>query len=84
MVEHAYHLQHLIYTIALHRYLSHRMKDYRYERHFGGVLYAFVRGVRPQWKNADGTQAGVFHHRPDVATIEWLDRALRGEHRRRA
>ena len=84
MVEHAYHLQHLIYTVALHRYLSHRMKDYRYERHFGGVLYLFVRGVRPLWKNADGTAAGVFHHRPDVPTIEGLDRALRGEHRRRA
>ena len=84
MVEHAYHLQHLIYTVALHRYLSHRMTDYRYERHFGGVFYLFVRGVRPRWRNADGTAAGVFHHRPDVATIDGLDRALRGEHRRRA
>ena len=31
-----------------------------YERHFGGVLYLFVRGVRPAWMLADGTPAGVF------------------------
>lgn len=30
---------------ALHRYLRHRIADYDYERHFGGVIYLFLRGV---------------------------------------
>ncbi|VEB54653.1 exonuclease V subunit [Salmonella enterica subsp. enterica] len=29
------------YTLALHRYLRHRMANYDYERHFGGVIYLF-------------------------------------------
>jgi exodeoxyribonuclease V beta subunit len=41
--------------------------------HFGGVLYLFVRGVRPDWVNADGTPTGVFHHRPTAGTLARLD-----------
>ena len=44
-----YHLQYLLYTVALHRYLKQRLRGYDYERHFGGVHYLFVRGVRPTW-----------------------------------
>jgi len=46
MNEHAYHLQYLLYSVALHRYLQQRLPDYQYEQHFGGVYYLFVRGVR--------------------------------------
>ena len=35
----------------------------------GNVLYLFVRGVRPDWVNADGTHAGVFQHRPTADTL---------------
>jgi exodeoxyribonuclease V beta subunit len=73
MAEHAYHLQYLLYALALDRYLRHRVPGYRYEAHFGGVLYLFVRGVRPDWINLDGTPAGVFHHRPGAATLAQLD-----------
>ena len=45
MDEHGYHWQYLLYTVALHRYLSSRLPDYDYDRHFGGVYYLFVRGV---------------------------------------
>jgi exodeoxyribonuclease V beta subunit len=76
MVEHGYHLQHLIYALALDRYLAHRMAGYDYDRHFGGVLYLFIRGVRPQWTQADGTPAGVFRHRPARSTLDELDRML--------
>jgi exodeoxyribonuclease V beta subunit len=76
MVEHGYHLQHLIYSLALTRYLAHRIAGYDYDTHFGGVLYLFVRGVRPQWTNADGTPSGVFRHRPSRSTLEQLDRLL--------
>ena len=73
MVEHGYHLQHLIYSLALDRYLAHRLAGYDYDRHFGGVLYLFIRGVRPQWMKADGTPAGIFQHRPARTTLAQLD-----------
>ena len=41
--------------------------------HFGGVLYLFVRGVRPGWTLADGTAAGVHAQRP---TLQLLDAAV--------
>ena len=76
LVEHGYHLQHLIYSLALDRYLAHRLAGYDYDAHFGGGFYLFIRGVRPEWKQANGTPAGVFQHRPARATLEQLDRLL--------
>ncbi|EEO27558.1 exodeoxyribonuclease V subunit beta [Oxalobacter paraformigenes] len=77
MAEHGYHWQYLLYTVALHRYLSGRLPDYDYGRHFGGVFYLFVRGVRPDWKNGDGTPSGVFFHKPGQETVEAIDRLLK-------
>jgi exodeoxyribonuclease V beta subunit len=54
---HRYDLQYQLYTLALHRYLRHRIADYDYERHFGGVIYLFLRGMDGQ----DGGQ-GYLHH----------------------
>ncbi len=73
MAEHSYHLQYLLYSLAVERYLKRRVPGYRHDTHFGGVLYLFVRGVRPGWVNADGTPAGVFHHRPTAAALTQLD-----------
>lgn len=78
MAEHNYHLQHLLYTVALDRYLAHRMPGYAYDTHFGGVLYLFVRGVRPAWFKEDGTPCGVFFRRTDEALIRALDALLSG------
>jgi exodeoxyribonuclease V beta subunit len=55
--------------LALHRYLRHRLPDYQYEQHFGGVFYCFLRGMSP-----DKPGQGVFHCRPDVALIEEMDK----------
>ncbi len=77
MTTHGYHLQYLLYTVALHRYLSCRVKNYDYDVHFGGVLYLFIRAVRPGWKNADGSPTGVFFHKPQKSAIEALDRLLK-------
>lgn len=77
MAQHHYHLQHLLYTVALDRYLSQRLPGYTYEKHFGGTLYLFVRGVRQKWKTADGRPCGVFFHRPPEETIRRLDTLLR-------
>ncbi len=73
MGEHGYHLQQLLYSVALDRYLQRRLPGYRYAAHFGGVLYLFVRGVRPAWKTTDGSAAGVYFHCPDPGSIGRLN-----------
>jgi exodeoxyribonuclease V beta subunit len=72
MVHHSYPLQYAIYALALHRYLSLRLPDYDYERHFGGVYYLFLRGMQPQ----SGPAYGVVAERPSRAFIEALDRLM--------
>jgi exodeoxyribonuclease V beta subunit len=86
MADHGYHLQYLLYAIALDRYLKLRVPGYRYEPQFGGVLYLFVRGVRPAWPATgsdipgDGTPVpatcGVFFHRPRHDMLRALDDLL--------
>jgi exodeoxyribonuclease V beta subunit len=76
MDRHHYHLQYLLYTAALHRYLQLRLPGYTYDRDFGGVLYLFVRGVRAGWIGRDGNAAGVYPVRPDKRLIEDLSALL--------
>jgi len=76
MADHGYHLQYLLYTLALDRYLQWRLPNYRYEIHFGGVLYLFVRGVRPTWASAGEATPGVFFHRPAGSTLRALNQLL--------
>ena len=40
-----YTLQLCIYSVALHRYLGVRKQGYRFEEHFGGAYYIFLRGI---------------------------------------
>ncbi len=56
-----YDLQARIYALALHRYLSRRLKDYDPERHWGGVFYLFLRGIDPE----RGPERGVYFLSPD-------------------
>ncbi|MGF6569539.1 exodeoxyribonuclease V beta subunit [Paraburkholderia sp. GAS333] len=77
MASHAYHLQALLYTVALHRYLKTRVRDYSYDTHIGGYLYLFVRGVRPDWRDA-GEAAGVHRRRPAFELVALLDAAMIG------
>ena len=67
---HRYNLQYLIYTVALHRYLGKRVADYNYEKHFGGVSYLFVRGMRPESSN------GVWFDKPPFGVIDALDKLM--------
>ena len=69
MVEHRYDFQYQLYTLALHRYLNHRLGDYDYEQHFGGVYYLFLRGMAD---NHPGN--GVYFTRPPQALVEQMDR----------
>jgi exodeoxyribonuclease V beta subunit len=76
MRDHGYHLQQLIYAVALDRYLRRRVPRYERDAHFGGVLYVFVRGVRPAWRAADGTQTGIYFDCPSATTLERVADAL--------
>jgi exodeoxyribonuclease V beta subunit len=75
MAEHAYHLQALLYVVALHRYLRGRLANYAYDTHIGGYLYLFVRGVRPDWRDGDAA-SGVHRARPALELVEALDRLM--------
>jgi len=76
MDDNGYHLQLLLYTVALHRWLQRRLPGYDYERHFGGVHYLFVRGVRPDWRTAEGHPLGVHFDRPPLALVQALETML--------
>ena len=79
MAQHGYQLQALIYALALHRHLQQRLPQYRHAQHFGGVLYLFVRGVRPAWMGADGSSAGVHLQRPSLQALQALAALLDGQ-----
>ena len=72
MLDRRYDLQALLYSVALHRYLGQRIHGYRYERHFGGCYYLFLRAMRPQ----SGADFGVHFERPEAARLEAFDRLL--------
>lgn len=72
MAQNHYDLQALIYCYALHRYLKTRLSGYTHERHFGGSIYLFVRGVRPHWLDQDGSPCGLHQHRPSEALLDEL------------
>jgi exodeoxyribonuclease V beta subunit len=60
-----YLLQYHLYIVALHNYLALRLPGYRYDDHFGGVYYLFLRGIGkdPHSRN------GVFFDRPEMIKI---------------
>ena len=76
MRDHAYALQSLVYTLALHRFLASRLPDYDYERDFGGAYYLFVRGVRPGWKDDNGFPTGVLYQRTPLETLTAFEQLL--------
>ncbi len=80
MADHHYHLQGLLYTLAAHRFLRDQLgADYDYDRHFGGHMYLFLRGMSgpdtPRTGPA-GACRGVYADRWPRAVIEALDRAF--------
>lgn len=70
-----YDVQYLFYSLALHRFLRNRIRDYSYERDFGGVLYLYLRGMR----GADGQDHGIFYTKPKQEIIEELDKLFEHE-----
>jgi exodeoxyribonuclease V beta subunit len=75
MCEHDYVLQYHLYTAALDRFLWTRLRDYDYERDFGGVWYVFLRGVDQTGQN------GFYFDRPPKVLIEALNDMIHQENR---
>ena len=67
MNDNNYHLQYLIYTVAIKKYLSYMLPNFNYETQFGGVLYIFLRGVR----NGYGT--GIYYAKPTLEQIKRVE-----------
>lgn len=65
-----YYLQAHLYAVAVHRLLARRMPKYRYDKSFGGVLYLFLKGMRP------GSSTGVFFEKPPRERIRALSDVL--------
>ncbi len=73
MQAHRYDWQYQIYALALHRFLTARIKNYDYDAHFGGVYYLFLRGI-----TETGDQ-GVFFTRPSLAFLTDLESVMAGD-----
>jgi exodeoxyribonuclease V beta subunit len=63
MMEHNYHLQGLIYSVALYLYLKKTKSDFNYQRDFGGYVYLYVRGM------AKDMDSGVCYVKPTEKEI---------------
>ena len=80
MLHSDYPLQALLYCVVLHRFLRWRQPGYDPDRHLGGVLYLFVRGMcGPVTPLTDGHPAGVFSWRPPAALVVALSDLLDGQ-----
>jgi exodeoxyribonuclease V beta subunit len=79
MLHSDYPLQALLYCVVLHRFLRWRQPGYDPDRHLGGVLYLFVRGMcGADTPRTDGQPAGVFGWQPPAALVTALSDLLDG------
>jgi exodeoxyribonuclease V beta subunit len=77
MLHSDYPLQALLYSVVLHRFLRWRQQDYDPDRHLGGVLYLFLRGMcGPGTPTVDDHPAGVFSWAPPAALVTALSDLL--------
>ena len=73
MTDSNYHLQYLIYTMASRLYLKNRIPDFTYNKHFGGVVYLFLRGMRNESKN------GMFVKKPSEDILDRLEKLIHNQ-----
>jgi len=59
MCRNLYILQYHLYSLALDRLLKVRLPGYSYEKHFGGALYLYLRGI-----SGSVSRNGIFYDRP--------------------
>ena len=70
MLHSDYPLQALLYSVVLHRFLRWRLPGYTPDKHIGGIMYLFLRGMcGPDTPVVDGHPTGVFSWQPPAALI---------------
>lgn len=74
MIEHDYHLQAILYTLALHRWLRQKLSNYDYDQHIGGAYYLFLRGM-----SSVSPGSGVYFYKPAKRLIMALDKLFSGQ-----
>jgi exodeoxyribonuclease V beta subunit len=70
LLDKRYDVQSVIYLLALHRLLQHRVRGYDPAQHLGGAAYLFMRGIGT-------TGAGVVMQCPSAQLITRLDALLK-------
>lgn len=71
MTDNNYHLQYLIYSLAVKKYLKSRLGvSFNFDRDFGGVIYLFVRGMRKD------ISSGVFYKKPDKNQMNLMSKIM--------
>lgn len=71
MTHSGYWLQATLYMVAMHRYLKVRKADYQIEKHLGGAVYLYLRGM-----SAATDQTGIVHWQPDPQLVLDVDELL--------
>ncbi|QCI20582.1 exodeoxyribonuclease V subunit beta [Buchnera aphidicola (Brachycaudus cardui)] len=66
IINRRYDIQYQIYTVAIHKYLEKKIKNYNYQKDFGGVFYIFLRAVNNQENH------GIFYTMPNYSLIKKL------------
>ncbi len=74
MLRQHYSVQYHLYAVALHKYLTLRFPGYDYDRHFGGCIYLFLRGLDPAYP-----ERSAYRERPTRSAIEQLSTLLEGK-----
>lgn len=82
--ESRYDLQYMLYSMALDRWLASVLPGYDFDRHFGGIYYVYLRGMRVEPHAIHPAQAavpGIFAFKPSLEEVRTvypahLDRAL--------
>ena len=75
MRRHGYHLQYLIYAVALKRWLELTHVNFNFKENFGGVYYIFIRGITEE----DGANGIYFSAAEDILeSIEEADKLFGG------
>ncbi len=69
ILEHKYYLQYSLYTLALIQLLKNQVKDFDYNRHFGGIYYFYLRGIDCRSSNP----YGIYYFKPLQKDIEQFE-----------
>ncbi len=85
MYHHHYPLQAHIYLLALHRFLNWRLPNYSPQKHLGGYIYVFLRGLPDksdlEEKNSPQTTPGLIVEPAPIERIKKLDLLIKGQHK---